>query len=235
MSNKNQKAPEKEKDPYAREGGGNIFRAEGPLMSFLTKTGQIILLNIVWVLCCLPIVTIGPATTSFYYAMMKNIRRNRSYPLTEFWASFKRTLGSGILLTIGFGAFLFALWYLNGLAPAWETDQGKLVTGIYVGLAIVAAMILVYLFPVLSRFSMRLSNIVKLAFVMSVRFIYFTIPILVGTAALAWLWFYYLPLPLIVVWPGLWCFACTFLIEKALRRYMPKEPEDDGEDHWYYE
>ena len=232
MSDPNKKKPET--DPYQKKSGGNVFRAEGPLMSVLTKVGQVILLNMVWLLGCLPVVTIGSSTTSFYYAMMKNIRRNRSYPVVEFWASFKRTIGNGVLLSVGFEAFLFVLWYLYGLAPSDGSHQSNFMKGIYIGLAIVAVMILVYLFPVMSRFTMPVSKMVKLSFVMAIRFIYFTIPIVLGTVVLGWLWFYFLPLPMILVWPGGWCFVCTFMIEKALRKYMPPEP-DDGEDHWYYE
>lgn len=236
MENKNSSGEEhKEQDPYQAKEKGNPFRADSSLMGILTKIGEIILLNIVWILGCLPVVTIGTSCSALYYAMMKSIRRNRSYPIKEFWAAYKRNLLNGILMTLGFGLFLFMLWYLKGLAPSMDTDPGKMMTGIYIGLAIVVAMILIYLFPVLSRFSMKVSGMIKLAFVMSVRYFYFTILILAGTAALAFVQFYYMPITLVLIWPSLWCLLCTFMIEKALRKYMPPPDPNDGEDHWYWE
>ncbi len=210
-----------------------IFGSDSPLMYYMTKTGQIIMLNIVWLLSCLPIVTIGTATTSLYYAMMKNIRKSRSYPIKEYWSSFKRTLVPGSILTVGLAVWLFVLWYLRRIALAQGTQSGDLMATMYVTLMVVTGALTIYLFPVLSRFTMKLGGMVKLAFVMMIRYALFTIAILIGTALLVWLWFFYLPLPTILFWPGLWCFVCTFMIEKALRKYMPA-PEENT-DAWYYE
>ena len=74
---------------------------------------------------------------------------------------------------------------------------------------------------------------IKLSSVMAVRYMGFTVIILAGTALLIWLMFYYLPMPVIFILPGLWCYVCTFMIEKALRKYMPAP--SGNEDEWYYE
>ena len=90
-----------------------LLSPDSTFMYLMTKAGQIIILNILWFLSCIPVVTIGTATTSLYYAMVKNIRRNRSYPTTEYFSSFKRTLGSGSILTVGSLLWLFLLYYLR--------------------------------------------------------------------------------------------------------------------------
>lgn len=210
-----------------------LLGPEGDLLYVMTKAGQVIILNLLWLVSCIPIFTIGTATTSLYYAMMKNIRRNRSYPTTEYIASFKRTFVSGSILTLALAVWLFALYHLLMIALDQGTESGILLSRIYVTLMVVTAGVAAYLFPVLSRFTMKLSSMVKLAFVMAVRYIGFTILILAGTALLAWLQFYYLPHPTILFVPGVWCYVCTFMIERALRRYMPKP--DGNEDAWYYQ
>ena len=63
-------------DLYEKKEKKKLFSPEGNLIYCLTKAGQIIILNILWFVSCLPVFTIGTATTSLYYAMMKNIRRN---------------------------------------------------------------------------------------------------------------------------------------------------------------
>ena len=87
---------------------------------------------------------------------------------------------------------------------------------------------------------MKLTGIVKLSFVMSIRYFYYTILIIAGTAALVWLQYYYLPMPCIFVLPGAWCYVVTFMMERALLAYMPAKEEaqkDQGgeTDAWYYE
>lgn len=227
-SGKPQESEHKEQKPKRK-----ILGSEGELIYVMTKIGQIIILNLLWLVSCIPIFTIGTATTSLYYAMMKNIRRNRSYPTTEYFASFKRTFVSGSILTIAMGIWLFMLYHLWMIALEQGTGMSAFLSRTYIALAVVTAGIAAYLFPVLSRFKMKLSSMVKLAFVMAVRYLGFTILIVAGTGGLAWLIFRYLPMPTIFFLPGMWCYLCTFLIERALRKYMPAP--DGNEDAWYYE
>lgn len=224
---------EKEQDPYEKKDLKKLLGPEGSILYFMTKAGQVIMLNIIWLLTCIPLFTIGTATTSFYYAMMKNIRRNRSYPIVEYFASFKRTFVSGSILTICTGIWLFLLYHLYELAGIQPEETGMFLRRIYLGLAALTFAVLIYLFPVLSRFTMKLTLMVKLAFVMAVRYIGYTLLMLAGTGIMIWAWIFYLPMPTAFFLPGAWCFICTFMIEKALRKYMPAPAEN--EDAWYYE
>ncbi len=220
-------------DLYEKKEKEKLLSPEGNLVYYLTKIGQVIILNIVWFVSCLPIFTIGTATTSLYYAMMKNIRRNRSYPFVEYLASFKRTFVKGSIVTVAIGLWMFLLWYLRGAALSAGNGAESFASAGYLLLMLVTAAVLVYLFPVMSRFSLNMTGLIKLSFLMAVRYIGYTVVILLGTGFLVWIWFYFLPLPMIFIWPGMWCFLCTFMIEKALKKYMPAPKED--EDAWYYE
>ena len=81
---------------------GSLFNLENGFFSFMGKFWDMILLSIIWVLCCIPIITIGPATTAMYYATVKVIRRERGYVLREFFRSFKDNLKLGLI-----SAFIF--------------------------------------------------------------------------------------------------------------------------------
>ena len=211
---------------------GGFLAYDGKVIGFLNKMGEIILLNIVFLLCCLPVVTIGPSLTSFYYATIKSIRRERGYPLREFWSSMKRTMKKGILLTVIILLWLAALLLGKeySMAGAEELTPTALM---YNFLILVSACVLIYVFPVFSRFEMKLTEIVKLAFVMSIRFLPITLLILLSSAAVGWLLIYFLPVACFLFVPGLWCLALTFLMEKVLLAYMPKA--EKGEENWYDE
>lgn len=224
---------QQETDPYRKKKHKAPFSPDSTLMYYMTKAGWIIILNIVFLLSCIPLFTIGSAVTSFYYAMIKSIRRDRGYPLAEYWASFKRTFVSGSVATLVAGVWVALLVYLWNVAVVMSGTTGVFLQKIYIGLLIVTGAVVCYLFPVMSRFTMKLSSMVKLAFVMAVRFLPYTVVMLLGTLLIAFIWFRFLPVPLILVWPGAWCFVCTFMMEKVLRNYMP-EPKE-GEDAWYYE
>ncbi len=210
----------------------DFFSYDGKLFTFLNKSGELILVNIVFVLFCIPVVTAGSSLTSFYYAMIKSVRRERGNPVKEFMNSMKRTFGRGILLTLVCIVWIALLLFARSCErqQAGETAVTTLLL-IYDVLIIVTAAVLVYIFPVFSRFEMKLTGILKLSFVMSIRFLPTTILGAGGSALVAWLVFYKLPMACILVVPGVWCYLMTYPMEKALTHYIPQA--GDGEEKWY--
>ena len=204
---------------------------EGPVFSVLDKVGQMVLLSILWLVGSLPIVTIGTSTTALYYAVMKSIRRGRGDAVKEFIRSYRENLKRGIPITVT-ALVLGGLLSLN-LRVMAQSGEASLLAAAEGLLLAVLGMALVYVCPVLSRFRMRVKEVWKLAFVMAVRFLPFTLVTGLGTAALVWLQFYVLPIPTALILPAAWCWVTTFMTEKALRRFMPEKKP--GDDAWYYE
>ncbi len=213
-----------------KKNSGGLLANEGKIVGLLNKSGEIILLNMAFLLCCLPVVTIGPALASLYYATMKSIRRERGYPVREFFSSVRRTLKKGILLTLLAAAWLGCLFFGRYYARTgqWKASPGA---GLYDAFIIVSICVLIYIFPVLSRFEMKLTGIIKLSFLMSIRFLPLTVISIAGLAAGVLLMIYVLPIPCIFFVPGLWCLALTFLTERALQAYTPEA--GPGEEQWF--
>lgn len=209
-----------------------LFRLDSPLVIFFTKTGELILLDICWLIGCIPIVTIGTSSTALYYAVAKSIRRDAGYPVQEFFRSYKSNLKRGTAASVLFLLLGFVLYFNRETAANAITAAGIAGVVAYDGIAAVLAGILLYLFPVLSRFSFRLTEGFKLSFVMMIRYLPMTAVILAGTVIVFRFWAYYLPIPLILVLPAAWCYLLSFFMEKALLKFMPK-PEE-GSNEWYY-
>ena len=208
-----------------------FFSYDGKLMEFLNKFGEIILLNIVFLLCCVPVVTIGSALTSFYYAMIKSVRRERGGPIREFMNSMKRTFVRGILLTVAIILWMALLYLGRQTAKAGTENAVTFPLIVYNVMIFISVCILIYVFPVFSRFEMKMTGIIKLSFVMCIRFLPITVLIAVGSAVVGWLLIYWLPVACILAVPGIWCYAVTFLMERALKYYMPEAKP--GEEQWY--
>lgn len=209
----------------------SFFAFDGKFMAFMNTTGELVMLSAICILCCIPIITVIPAVTSLYYAAMKSVRRGRGTPVKEFFRSMKRSMGKGCLMNIGLLLWGAALYLGHGYTAAVEGEMAKL-TGIYIILAILTAGMLAFLCPVLSRFEMKITAMLKLSFIMGIRFLPVTAAVVFGTVLLGWLQIYIFPMACIFMVPGVWCYAATFLIEKVLLRFMPKPK--DGEDAWYY-
>lgn len=227
---------------------GEFFSSEGPLIGFLQKIGTLIVLSVLFLLCSLPLVTMGAAASALYYAVAKSVRRERGYPTKEFFRAFQRNLKNGTVLTVIFGGLAALILYnrevllhasakgpgMIGEIVMGSPDGGALTLYvIYDGILISLAMLAVYVFPVLSRFAMKLFDILKLSFVMSLRFFYFTILLTAGTGILVYLQWKVLPMPAVLLLPGGWTYLSSFLLEKTMKKYTPAPKE--GEDAWYLE
>jgi uncharacterized membrane protein YesL len=215
-----------------------FFNPDGPLMETLGRIGKLIAATALWLLCCIPIITIIPATTSFYYTVIKSIRRERGYTAQEFFHSIKRTLPKGILFSVLLLLWGAALWYGRQFAIANDTESFNVLLFAYDVLIALTAIVTTCLIPVFSRFEMPTTALIKLAFVMAIRYLYYTIPLAVGTVFIGWLLIMKLPMLCILILPGLWCYAATYPVEKMLLAYMPRE--DTGStnrsvDAWYRE
>ena len=50
-----------------------LFDLDSPFMNVINKLSDIIIINLVYIFCCLPVFTIGAATTALYYTVYKII------------------------------------------------------------------------------------------------------------------------------------------------------------------
>ena len=94
--------------------------SNSPVMAFLNKMTDLILLNVIWLISCIPVITIGAATTAMYYVCIVSIRQGDGYVVKRFWYSFKNNFKQAtiiwmIILILGIimGLDLF-FWYRLG-------------------------------------------------------------------------------------------------------------------------
>lgn len=207
-----------------------ILNVDGPVMAVLNKTGQLIVLSILWLLCCIPVAFIPAATTAMYYAVCKSVRYEQGSAVKEYWQSFSRNRLRGLKAGL-LPALLTVALVLNLRVLSAGEGNDLLRCGTAVLLAVLVAA-QVYICPILSRFTLKTADVWKLSFVMALRFWYLTLLILAGAAVVAAAQMFLLPIPALAVLPGAMCLAATWPVEKALRRYMP--PKEENDNSWYY-
>lgn len=220
-----------------------FFSSDNKFFVLMSKIFDVMILGLLWLVFCVPIITIGPASTALYYTMMKVIRRERSYLFKEFFRSFKLNFKQGAICTVVY-AVLVVVMYID-FTYALELSKtgskyGSMLIGFFLVLAIFSVFTAVYIFPVLSRFTVTVKNLFKWSFFLSVRHILWTLlmaVLFVGTAVMLYFSFFYMP-PLIIFLPGIYTLIITFPMEHIFKRYMPQEEETDeesGVDRWYNE
>ena len=207
-----------------------FFATDGPLFTFMYKAGQIVIINIICLVCCIPIVKIIPALSAMYYATVKAVRHDRGYAVKEYFRSFVHCLGKGILFGILY-LTLFLLIYIDIFVV--KTDKSVYLT-IYGIILSIFSIALMYLIPILSRFKLKFFEMIKLSLIMSVRHLPTTLVLIAGLGALIFAQIYIFPMVTIVFVPCGWCFVASYLTERVMKKYMSVEVSEDA-DAWYLE
>ena len=178
----------------------------------------------------------GAALTSLYYTTVKVIRRDRGYVFQEFWHSFKSNFRQATILWVIELVVLVLLAYNLMVVTGF-------VSGIYLAMAILLVAVYCYAFPILSRFVLKNTDIIKMSIILVIKHIYFTVPfvaIIVLSATALVLLIPYAPIVPILL-PGLAALLYSFMMEIVMKKYMPKAEDGNARDNetviddWYNE
>lgn len=164
----------------------SIFSHEGILFRIAERIGNLILLNLLYLIFCIPIVTIGPATAALHYVTLKYATNEEDRVWAPFIHSFKQNLKQGIivgLITTGLGVFLaFDLYYIYQMvSEGLAFDKFILVL---VSLACVLyLMATAYIYPLLARYDNSLKQMFRTALILAIRHLPATICLAIISAA----------------------------------------------------
>lgn len=154
---------------------GKMFDVEGPLAETVNFIKDLIVLNLLTVLCCLPIVTAGASIAAMNTIALKIARNEEGYIAKPFFKAFRENLKIGIkatlviLLIVAIGA---ADIYAMSLLDVWFADAARVLLYVFGALF---AMTLTFLFPIMAKFEANLKNTIKNAFKFSVSHFFMTL------------------------------------------------------------
>ena len=103
-----------------------FFDINSPFMRSMAKVADIIILNFLFMLCCIPVITIGPAITALYSVTMKLVRDEEGGIVKEFFSSFRLNLKQGIVIHILFLVIAFVLFVDIWFVLFSVTDHGAM-------------------------------------------------------------------------------------------------------------
>ena len=208
----------------------DLFNLDAPIWSWMSELADIVILTLLWWMCCIPIITIGASTTAFYYVMGKKVRKENAYVAKDFFKSFKQNFKQSIPLTVIMiiavvSMSLYGLMTIEGLLL--QIDSLKWIMPLTVIFSFEVINVFTYLWAILSRFDMKTKVIVKTALVLTHKHLLTTI---INTVIFIISGFLVLRfLPIIVFIPGIIMTLNSFLMQNLFSRYitsdMIKEPQ----------
>lgn len=141
---------------------------DSPLMQGLGKLADLMFLNILALLCCIPIVTIGASMTALYYSTLKIVRDEEVYIARNFFKAFKQNFKQSTivwLIQLVVMAILGVDYYLMLFSDAGASFPMPVQVMLMV-VTVVAVTTFMFVYPVMSKFENNLKNTLKNAFLM---------------------------------------------------------------------
>ena len=157
-----------------------MFKIDSPIINFLSRLVDIVVLNLLFLICSIPVVTMGASLTAMYYVTVKMVKNEESYIWRDFFKSFKQNFKQA---TIIWCLNLFAIVVLvvdvlvvyRGISG--EHSSMLLIAVIFMGIILTAEML--YVYPVLSHFENSVKNTIRNAFILALGNLPYTVLFLI--------------------------------------------------------
>ena len=149
----------------------NFFVIDSPVMRFLGRVGDILLLNIVFVVTSIPVITIGTALSALYTVAMKLVRGEDPAIIKEYLKAYKRNFKPATicwLFMAVIGVLLFVDFRLVAVFSGTAYTVMRLLLAMILGIWLLTFL---YLFPYIARFENTILNSMKNALFLSVAHI----------------------------------------------------------------
>ncbi len=204
---------------------GSFFNPDGSVMRALSKIADLAILNIMWLICSIPVITMGAATTALYYVTIKMAKNQEGYLVRVFFKAFKDNFKKSTIVWMLFlaaGLVLGADFYIM---CHWESNLRYPMLVMIIMAGLVLLFLALYVFVLIGTFENKVAEYLKNAFFISIRHLPYSILLVFILFLQLYACIFmlvnitYLPL-LLLFGMSSFAYAMSFLYVKILERYM---------------
>ena len=162
----------------------SFFSMDSPVMRFLSRVCDLIILNLLAIVCSIPIVTIGASITAVFSVTLKMVKGEESYIVRGFFKGFKENFNQATIIWV-IMAVIGLFLYMDYRSAALLPDSMRSIFQVLIGaVAVIYLIIFTYLFPYLARFQNSLKNIFKNSLLIAILNLPWTLLMIVCPIAL---------------------------------------------------
>ncbi len=210
---------------------GRLFNLDNPVMQGLSRLADMMILNLLVLLLCIPVVTAGAALSSMYYVELKWVRKEEGYVVKPFFREFKgnflQATAEWLMMLAVLAVFALDFWMFRQAPDTFP----KVIKYLVVVVAVTLFFLLQWVFPLQSHFINKVKTTIKNSLLFAIAHFPRTLGIgavwLVSFALLA-VSMLFIPIlfPLMLLFgftaPG---YLTCALVNKPFTRFEPKEEE----------
>ena len=208
-----------------------LFNYDNPIWRFIGKFWDILIVNLLWAVCCIPVVTIGASTTALYYVTLRLVRDEDGYTIRSFFKSFKENFKQATVIWLIFlavGMIVgFDLYFV--LAAMAQSTLRTVGTAVFLAMLFIWLAMFTFVFPLQCRFYNPVKRTIFNAFFMSSRHIFHTIGMIAIDVGLVVLTFTLIP-QLMLFGFALIAFVNSYFLNAVFNKYIPKGDREDDQE-----
>ena len=198
-----------------------FFDPDGPLMTAMSKFADIVLCNLMFVLFCLPIFTIGASMTALYTCMLQLVYeedKDNGLIFRDFWLAFRRNFKQATALWLVCLVMILFLAAYYRVVQSLGGSYGKIYQVTFYMLALVFLFGFLYVFPLQARYVNTVRNTLRNAWLLSVAALPWTVLNILLVAAAVYISFFMNP-GAVDLFVYLWG-ACGFALIAYLQSFL---------------
>lgn len=136
----------------------------------MTKLFDLCWLNVLCLVTCIPIITIGPAFTALYTVLLA-MSKDQEAPVTKmFFRAFKENFKKGLAVGLIYTAIMALLIFDIQIWQVSQTETKPLFVTATVILIVLLAMLGCWLFPLMAKFENSVKNMFKNALIFAFKY-----------------------------------------------------------------
>ena len=139
-------------------------------------------LNILWLICSIPIITIGASSTALYYTCLKIVRGEEKNITAKFFQSFKENFKQSTiiwLIMLAIGLFLsfdgYILYHVRASSSGTVAVFWTIILALVIAAAVVYVIVLLYVFPLVASVYNSSAAMIKNAFLIGTHYLFATV------------------------------------------------------------
>ena len=205
-----------------------LFNLNSPWVKRFAMLTNLVCLNILWLVCCIPVITAGAATSALYHTVFLYHNKEDDAVLRPFFRAFRANFKQSTLLFLPLlAALVLVIFDLVYLA---SYGKGTAVLFLLILVILLLMGMLIHLFPLIARFDMNAKALLRTAFSLTALHLPGTLTV-IALLVLPVILLLFFPdwfLRLGVVWAGVWFSAIAYFFGKFLLKIWNKHvPSED--------
>lgn len=146
----------------------NLFDMDNILFQALSRLADLVILNVIFLICCIPIITIGASLTAMYKITLKMAFKEDGYIIRDFFKAFKQNFVQATIIWII--TIIVGILLLFNFTTILQTKNIVFTVILFLTgtISFLYAMTVIYVFPLIARFHNTIFNTIRNAFFMSI-------------------------------------------------------------------